>query len=102
MSIPRSLRIACTHFGERPIPVQVSSGFCGFRNFTGIFLRCRPPVASVPSSGEDIAQLIALRSEPSLELASEVLAALLLAGGHLGLGLADELGELVDVEAGKI
>ena len=52
MSIPRSLRIACTHFGERPIPVQVSSGFWGFRNFTGIFLRWRPPAAPFPSSGK--------------------------------------------------
>ena len=26
-SIPRSSRIACTHFGVRPMPLQLSSGF---------------------------------------------------------------------------
>ena len=36
-SIPRSLSIACTHFGVRPMPAQVSSGFCGFRYFAGLF-----------------------------------------------------------------
>ena len=30
-SIPRSSTIAATHFGVRPIPLQVSSGFCGLR-----------------------------------------------------------------------
>ena len=27
MSMPRSSRIACTHFGVRPMPLQVRSGF---------------------------------------------------------------------------
>ena len=31
-SIPRWLMIGCTHFRERPIPVQVSLGFDGLRN----------------------------------------------------------------------
>ena len=35
MSMPRSSRIACTHFGVRPMPLQVRSGFCGSRYFAG-------------------------------------------------------------------
>ena len=35
MSIPRSSRIACTHFGVRPMPLQVWSGFCGSRYLSG-------------------------------------------------------------------
>ena len=31
--MPRSSRIACTHFGVRPMPLQGCSGFCGSRYF---------------------------------------------------------------------
>ena len=36
-SMPRSATIAATHFGVRPMPLQVSSGFCGLRYFAGRF-----------------------------------------------------------------
>lgn len=47
-SIPRSSRIACTHFGVRPMPLQVCSGFCGLRYFVGRFRRT--PVEEAPPS----------------------------------------------------
>ena len=51
---------------------------------------------------KDVAHLVTFRGDPALELAPEVLAALLLAGRHLGLGLPEEVGQLADVEAGKV
>ena len=37
--MPRSSRIACTHFGVRPMPLQVCSGCCGSRYFAGLLRR---------------------------------------------------------------
>ena len=74
ISIPRSPRIACTHFGERPMPVQVSSGFCGLRYFAGIFRRRRPAGAELPSSGKIVAHLVAFRGHSAFELGPQVLA----------------------------
>ena len=51
MSMPRSSRIACTHFGVRPMPLQVRSGFCGSRYFAGRLPRA-PLAAPAPSSGK--------------------------------------------------
>ena len=39
LSMPRSSRIACTHFGVRPMPLQVCSGCCGSRYFAGLLRR---------------------------------------------------------------
>ena len=84
------------------MPVQVSSGLCGFRNLTGIF----PPLAAARGAAcelrKDVAQLVAVRSEAALDLAPEILPPFPFAGSHFALSLADELGQLIDVEAGKI
>ena len=40
-SMPRSLRIASTHFGVRQVMDQFSCRFCAFRKFPAIFGRCR-------------------------------------------------------------
>ena len=39
LSMPRSSRITCTHFGIRPMPLQACSGFCGSRYFAGLLRR---------------------------------------------------------------
>ena len=57
---------------------------------------------AVPALRQDVAELVAVRRHPALELAPEVLAAPEFTGGHLGLVLADEVDQLVDVEAGNV
>ena len=52
VSIPRSPRIACTHLGVRPMPLQLSSGFCGLRYLAGLFWRRAPLPLADPSSGK--------------------------------------------------
>ena len=64
-------------------------------------LALEPVRGAVAELGEDVAQLVAVSGDAALELAPEVLPALLLARCHLGLGFSDEVGQLVDVEAGK-
>ena len=59
--MPRSSRIACTHFGVRPLPLQVCSGFCGSRYFAGR-LRRAPLKAPAPSSGRGRPSCSLLRS----------------------------------------
>ena len=99
MSMPRSARISCTHFGERPMPVHVSSGFCGLRYFAGIFRRRRAGRSGTSQLGEDITHLVAFRGYPPFELGAQLLAPALFPRCHFGLNLADQLGELIDVES---
>ena len=102
VSSPRSPRIACTHLGVRPMPLQVWSGFCGLRYFAGRFWRWRTVRGAVAELGEDVGELVAVRGDAALELTSQVLSPPLLARGHLGLGIADQILKLSDVESCKV
>ena len=79
------------------MPLQVWSGLCGSRYFAGR-LRRAPLEAPALSSGEDVGQLVALRRHAAFELGPQLLAVLLLARRHLGVGVGEQVGELVDVE----
>ena len=95
--MPRSSRIACTHFGARPMPLQVCSGFCGLRYFAGR-LAAGAARGGGPELGEEVGHLVAVRRHAAFELGPQLLAVPLLPRRHLGLGLREQLGELVDVE----
>ena len=82
-------------------PLQVSSGFCGLRYFGRALLATRCACTAGCELGEDVAHLVAVRGDAALKLGAKVLSALTLARRHLGLRLAYEVGELVDVEYRK-
>ena len=79
------------------MPLQVFSGFCGSRYFAGR-LRRTPAEAPAPSSGKMSRHLVAFGCQAAFELGPQLLAVLLLPRRHLGVGLREQLGELVDVE----
>ena len=95
--MPRSSRIACTHFGARPMPLQVCSGFCALRYFAGRFAACAARSAG-PELGEEVGHLVAVRRHAAFELGAQIRASLVRARRYLGLGLGEQLGELFDVE----
>ena len=102
MSIPRSSRIACTQFGDRPKPLQEWSGFCGSRYLVGGRLRRAGPEAAAPSSRKISSELVAFGRHTAFEFGPRILPIPLFARRQVGLGLVQQVGELLGVESGEV